>query len=91
MRAMNIPVKKLEIEDLEQISGGSTAIGPRILYANDTLIQSTSFTTEQAVTMGKVYNDVFEKVKDFFAGVPKLCADTKVMPVIISHITSLHC
>ena len=91
MRAMNIPVKKLEIEDLEQISGGSTAIGPRILYSNDTLIQSTGLTTEQAVTMGKACNDVFEKVKDFFAGVPKLSADTKVMPILISHITSLHC
>ena len=91
MRAMNIPVKKLEIEDLEQISGGSTAIGPRILYSNDTLIQSTGLTTEQAVTMGKSCNDVFEKVKDFFAGVPKLSADTRVMPILISHITSLHC
>ena len=39
MRAMNIPVKKLEIEDLEQISGGSTAI------ASSTLLSSCKAST----------------------------------------------
>lgn len=90
MKAMHFPIKKLDMDELENVSGGSKLIGPEVLYS-DTLIQSTAFPTEQARTMGKAYEEAFDKIKDFFAGFKKLPISKEAVTIpVTSHISGFY-
>ena len=91
MRSLNTPVKKLDITDLEKISGGNSSISPKLLYVDAEPVKAVSIRADQNVSFGKACDDFFGKVKDFFVNLPKFSTENTVMPVIISHITSLHC